>query len=63
LAPSIGVEAGFGVGLQLTERILVEGRFRVIQDTYSWRPLNPALPNSSLTDLSVLVDGGVGWRF
>lgn len=64
LVPTFGIEGGFGVGVSLTDRLAAEARFRVIQETQAWRPASTTATSlSSLSDLSVLVDLGLGWRF
>ena len=63
LSNSIGFEGGFGVGVNLNTKLSLEARLRAIQETYAWQPAKVGLPNSSLTDLFIILDVGLGYRF
>jgi len=62
LAPSFGFEAGFGLGLGLSPRWLLEGRLRAVGESYAWRPATGGV-NSFISDTYIVLDVGVGWRF
>jgi hypothetical protein len=64
LASSLAYEMGFGVAVNLTPRIQVEGRLRALEESFSWRPASAAASgNSSLSDVFLILDLGVAYRF
>ncbi|MCM2278166.1 MAG: hypothetical protein NDJ89_08830 [Oligoflexia bacterium] len=64
---NLGYEAGFGMGLNLSENLLLETRLRVLEEGFTWAPRNSVVDTpgarSALTDTFVIFDAGLGYRF
>jgi hypothetical protein len=62
LQTSLGYEMGFGTAVNLSSRTIFEGRARAIYESYSWRPQAGGTTNSSLNDLYIVLDVGLGFK-
>ena len=60
---SIAFEAGFGFDVNISQGWIMEGRLRALQESFSWLPASGGSVNSSLSDLFLIGDIGVGYRF
>ncbi|MCM2324392.1 MAG: hypothetical protein NDJ90_14130 [Oligoflexia bacterium] len=63
---NFGYETGFGVALNLSPKLMLEGRLRVLEERFTWTPANAAAAGgkkSSLTDTFIILDAGFGYRF
>lgn len=62
LQTSLGFEAGFGAALELGHGLLLEGRLRALQESFSWTPAIGGAANSSLNQVFIIMDIGLGLR-
>ena len=61
LSSSMAFEAGFGAGLALGPDTMLEGRIRALQESFQWTAT--AGGQSSLSNLFLLIDLGIGLKF
>jgi hypothetical protein len=63
LNPNLAYEAGFGVVVNVSPRAMLEGRLRLLEESFSWQPLMAGAGASSMSNTFVIFDVGVGFRF
>jgi hypothetical protein len=63
LSSSMGFEAGFGTVFFLSPRMLLEGRLRALSESYKWQAAGAGLGTSSMSNLFLIIDVGLGYKF
>lgn len=62
LLPTIGIEAGFGLVVGLSEHFLLEGRLRYMTEEVRWKQTDPS-QESFFKNSYIILDLGVGYKF